>query len=231
MSVVSRPKNSVPQAYIKGHQDFYGRDFLVTPDVLIPRPETEQLIDAVLTLAGKPYLPGVKPSPSQLPKTPIILDVGTGSGCIAITIKKELPHAEVYATDISENALKIAQKNASRHHTPINFIISHLCQKVNTKDIPTPDVIVANLPYVDEAWDWLDLMALSHEPEIALFADDHGLALIKELVDQVATLRTPYLILEADPCQHQDIIHYATKKGLQHLETRGYILTFCTLPE
>ena len=239
----------LPKAYKKGFQDFYGRDFLVTPDVLIPRPETEQIIDTVLNLAGKPYLPGVKPSPRVLPKNPIILDVGTGSGCIAITIKKELPDAEVYATDISKKALKIAQKNAAKHSAPISFIISHLCQNVNNpKDCCprgvgstkrknsfcthapsgvniTPDVIVANLPYVDEDWDWLDKRALSHEPSIALYAEDHGLKLIKELID---TANSKYLILEADPCQHQEIINFATKKGLQHLETRGFILTFCS---
>ena len=76
-----------PVAYQEGVQDFYGRDFIVTPDVLIPRPETEQLIDTVLNLAGKPYLTGIKPSPRVLPENPVILDVGTGSGCIAITLK------------------------------------------------------------------------------------------------------------------------------------------------
>ena len=208
-----------PKAYKDGHQDFYGRDFLVTPDVLIPRPETEQIIDAVLNLAGKPYLPGVKPAPRVLPKNPIILDVGTGSGCLAVTIKKELPEAEVYATDISEKALKIAQKNADKHSAHIPFIISYLCQNVNIK----PNVIVANLPYVDENWGWLDKTALNYEPSIALYAKDHGLKLIKELIDAA---NSKYLILEADPCQHQDIINYAAKKGLQHLETRGFILTF-----
>ena len=209
----------LPKAYKNGYQDFYGRDFLVTPDVLIPRPETEQIIDAVLNLAGKPYLPGVSPSLRVLPENPVILDVGTGSGCIATTIKKELPEAKVYATDISEKALKIAQKNADKHSAPISLIISHLLNNVKF----TPDIIVANLPYVDENWDWLDKEALSHEPSIALYTKDHGLKLIKELIN---TANSKYLILEADPCQHQDIINYAAKKGLQHLETRGFILTF-----
>ena len=210
----------LPKAYKNGYQDFYGRDFLVTPDVLIPRPETEQIIDAVLNLAGKPYLPGVSPSLRVLPENPVILDVGTGSGCIATTIKKELPEAKVYATDISEKALKIAQKNADKHSAPISLIISHLLNNVKF----TPDIIVANLPYVDENWDWLDKEALSHEPSIALYTKDHGLKLIKELIN---TANSKYLILEADPCQHYEIINYATKKGLQHLETRGFILTFC----
>ena len=216
----------LPAAYSRGYQDFYGRDFSVTPDTLIPRPETEQIVDVVLNLAGIPYLPGVKPTPRVLAPHPIILDVGTGSGCIAITIKKEFPEATVYASDISEEALSVASKNAATHDAPIHLIISHLLDKVNSRDIPIPDVIVANLPYVDKDWDWLDTTALAHEPAVALYADDHGLKLIKELITQEADLRIPYLILEADPIQHKAIIKYATRKGLQHLETRGFILTF-----
>ena len=92
--------------------NFYGRDFLITRDVLTPRPETEQIIDEALKLCGKPILPGVKPEPPKLNLGNLkILDVGTGSGCIAITLKKELPKADIYASDISKKALKVAQKN------------------------------------------------------------------------------------------------------------------------
>lgn len=211
-----------PKAYQQGYQDFYGRDFIVTPDVLIPRPETEQIIDTVLNLAGKPFLPGVKPAKRTLPSTPIILDVGTGSGCIAITLKKELPEAAVYATDISKKALKIAQKNAEKHDAHIIFIISHLLKNVNI----TPDVIVANLPYVDKNWDWLDKASLSYEPAEALYADDHGLALIYELINEANARQIQYLILESDPSQHDKITDYAKKAGFLHLETRGFITTY-----
>lgn len=210
--------------------NFYGRDFIVTKDVLIPRPETEQLIDAVLNLAGVSYLPGVRPTKRQLPQNPIILDVGTGSGCIAITLAKKLPGSTIYATDISAPALKIAQKNAIKHSASITTIISYMLEKVNDNTIPIPDLIVANLPYVDSNWDWLDKAALAKEPSIALYADDHGLALIKQLIDQASQLHTPYLVLESDPCQHQAIMKYAQKAGFQHLETRGYVLTFYTPP-
>ena len=216
---------SLPQAYKNGYQDFYGRDFIVTPNVLIPRPETEQIIDTILNLSGKPYLPGVKPSQNQLPKNPTVLDVGTGSGCIAVTIKKELPKANVYASDVSEKALSIARKNAQNHGVPIHFIISHLLQNVKV----APDVIVANLPYVDENWTWLNKSALSYEPNLALYADDHGLKLIKELIDQAASRHIPRLILEADPCQHQAIIEFAKNKyDLE--ETRGFIISFKKYP-
>lgn len=201
--------------------DFYGRDFLISRDVLTPRPETEAIIDEVLKLCGKPILPGVKPEKAKLnPQGLKILDVGTGSGCIAISLKKELPEANVYASDISEKALKIAQKNASNLNAPIITIISYLCQNVNI----APDIIIANLPYVDENWDWIDQKALKEDPDLALYAEDGGLKLIKELID---TAVSKYLILEADPCEHQEIINYAKKK-YKLLNINGYILTLKT---
>ena len=213
--------HNTPIAYLKGHQDFYGRDYIVTPDVLIPRPETEQIIDAVLNLAGKSFLPCVKPNKRSLPNNPKIVDVGTGSGCIAITIKKEFPEAEVTAVDISRPALKIAQKNAKKHSASISFIISNLLENVKF----TPNLVVANLPYVDKNWDWLNLADLSHEPEIALFADDHGLLLIKRLIKQAAQKGVKYLILEADPSQHTEIQKYAESNNYQLQKTRGFILS------
>ena len=212
---------ALPEAYKNGIKDFYGRDFIVTPDVLIPRPETEQLIDTVLNLAGKSYLPGVKPAKRELSKTPKILDVGTGSGCIAITLKLELPKAKILATDISEPALKIAQKNAVKFGVNSHiFIISNLLENVKF----TPDLIVANLPYVDENWEWLDKNALSQEPEIALYAKDGGLSLIKKLISQSSARHVKYLALEADPCQHESITEYAKSYAYSLKETRGFCI-------
>lgn len=203
--------------------NFYGYDFLITQDVLTPRPETEAIIDEVLKLCGEPILPGVKPEKPALDQKNLkILDVGTGSGCIAITLKKKLKGAEIYASDISEKALEIAQKNAKAHNTPITFIISHLCQKVNNTVNFTPDIIVANLPYVDKNWDWLDQESLKDDPDLALYAEDGGLKLIKELID---TASSNYLILEADPIEHQQIINYAKNKyQLAHIN--GFVLVF-----
>lgn len=199
--------------------NFYGRNFYVDENVLTPRPETEAIIDEVLKLCGKAILPGVKPEKPVLdPKNLTILDVGTGSGCIAITLKRELPEADIYASDISKKALKIAQKNAQNLKASIHTIISHLCQNVNI----TPDIIVANLPYVDKNWDWLDQESLKSDPNIALYAEDGGLKLIKELID---TANSKYLIIEADPSQHQEIINYA-KKSYKHEKTNGFILVF-----
>lgn len=211
-----------PKAYEVGYQDFYGRDFLVNQDVLIPRPETESIVDGVLNLAGKSYLPGVIPSPRLLPEVPKILDVGTGSGCIAITIKLELPEAEVMACDISEKALNIARKNAAKYGVSIPFILSHLLEKVKF----TPDLIVANLPYVDENWSWLDKESLCYEPSEALYAENGGLALIYELIGAASVRDVKYLMLEADSCQHDRIIDFAKQNSYVLMEIRGYALTF-----
>lgn len=202
------------------NKDFYGRDFVITPDVLIPRPETEMIIDAVLNLAGKPYLPGVKPSEAKLPEDITIVDVGTGSGCIAVTLKLELPKATVVATDVSEEALKVARKNAEELGAEVEFVKSDLLDDIKLK----PDLVVANLPYVDENWEWIDKEALSKEPALALYADNGGLALIYKLINQAAERGIKHLILEADPCQHERIVDYAKKKGLGLAETRGFTL-------
>ncbi|MBR2841524.1 peptide chain release factor N(5)-glutamine methyltransferase [Candidatus Saccharibacteria bacterium] len=200
--------------------DFYGRDFTVTPDVLIPRPETEMMVDAVLNLAGKAYLPGVKPAPRVLPENPRILDVGTGSGCVAISLALELPEARMSACDVSERALKVAEENAKTLDAKVEFAKSDLMDSVSGEF----DIVVANLPYVDENWDWLDKKALSKEPALALYAKDGGLELIKRLIDQVAKQKIKYLILEADPCQHERIISYTAENGYSSLETRGFCL-------
>ena len=202
--------------------NFYGRDFDITPDVLIPRPETEMMVDAVLNLAGKSYLPGVKPAPMVLPRNPRILDVGTGSGCVAISLALELSEAAVTACDVSKKALMVAKKNAKNLGAKIEFVESDLLSDV----LGDFDVIVANLPYVDADWDWIDKKALSREPAIALYAGEGGLALIKKLIGQAAKRKTKYLILEADPCQHEKVIQYARNYNYSLLETRGFCLVF-----
>jgi len=188
-----RAKNE-PLAYITGVKDFYGREFKVTKDVLIPRPETEVLIEVAKSL-----------NPSK------ILDVGTGSGCIAITLAKELPNAKITGVDISEKALKIAKENAQKHLVEIDFRQSNL---LNGPKDEKYDLIVANLPYVDENWDWLS-PELAFEPSEALFALDGGLKLIKLLIQQAPKHleQGGHLLLEADRTQHQKITDYARKTG------------------
>ena len=202
-SYVARRAEGEPLAYILGYREFYGRRFFVTPDVLIPRPETETIIDIVKDL-----------------KPEKILDVGTGSGCIAITCALET-NAKVSAVDISDGALRIAQKNAAHHNAKVEFHKSNLLENYQPK---TGTLIIANLPYVDAAWDWLDHKTLNHEPSLALYAEQGGLELIYKLIDQ-----TPAgcpLILEADPCQHEAIIKYAQKHNFTLVCQDGFIVYF-----
>ena len=202
---LAQRRAGVPLAYILGKKEFYGRDFVVDKDVLVPRPETEILIDLVKELQ---------------PNT--IIEVGTGSGCIAITLALELPQAKVVAADISPTALDIAAKNAKKLGAKVELIESNLLSNVQT----TADVVVANLPYVDKDWDWLEPGTLKYEPALALYAEDGGLALIKRLIDQVSELKmAKFLVLEADPSQHTEIIKYAEQKTWHLLKTCGFGLT------
>lgn len=199
-----RLKNE-PIAYIVGHREFYGRDFIVTPDVLIPRPDTEVMIE-LLTL------------PADGSKT--LIDVGTGSGAIAVTAKLTFPHLKVEAVDISGEALKVAKKNAKSFAASVRFYQSDLLASAGTHY----DVICANLPYVSREWQVSpDVRA---EPELALYADDDGLALIRRLIEQAATKQTAgnYLLLEADPRQHDEIVAYGRQHSYIRHQIEGFIV-------
>lgn len=209
-----------PTAYQKGLADFYGREFIVNPNVLIPRPETEAIVDMVLNLLGKPYLPGVKPSKARLAQNAKVLEIGTGSGCIAITLKLEAPELDIVATDISDKALEVARVNTEKFGVNIRLRKADLMDGVTEQF----DLMIANLPYVDKDWGWLDKKALSYEPSLALYAEDHGLKLIFRLIEQAGERRVPSLILEADPCQHDDIVNFAAKQGYSLIEKRGFAL-------
>ena len=195
-----------PIAYIIGHKEFYGRLFKVTPSVLIPRPESEEIITLL-----KKHLPQDAAS---------LLDIGTGSGCLGITAKLELPELTVTLADISRHALKVAEANAEALGAVVTIIKSDLLA-----GIPAPyDVVLANLPYVDEAWERSP--ETRHEPELALFADDGGLKLIYRLLEQLPAALTPSGIahVEADPEQHAALIATAKKYSLSHIATSGYIV-------
>ena len=199
-----------PLAYLVGHKEFYGRDFVVSPAVLVPRPETEQMIALLLQLI----------QPTQR----TIADVGTGSGILAITAQLELPQCQVDAYDISPEALAIAQRNAQQHGaTSVHFIQSDLLAAAQQRY----DVILANLPYVNPTWQ-RDDRETAHEPALALFAEDDGLALISTLLAQTEQWLAPsgLLILEADPCQHSRIIARAATHQLTHVRSEGYALAF-----
>jgi len=198
----------VPIAYITGHKEFYGRDFVVTKDTLIPRPETEALVD----IAKKHKFSGR------------LLDVGTGSGSLGLTLALETD-SKLTVSDVSEATLDVARKNAKILGVkPVHFVSSDLLQHWLEHEAPKPfDVIASNLPYVDPAWKDTS-PELAHEPYTALYAADGGLALIKKLIDQAPRLLVTdgYLLLEADPTQHDAIATYAT--NFHEVERQDYAL-------
>lgn len=178
---VNRAASGEPLPYILGRRAFYDRDLLVTPSVLIPRPETELLLEQALNYVEDRSL--------------IAVDVGTGSGALAVTLASLKPNVTVYATDISSNALAVAGKNATNHSANVMFFEGDLLQPLIDRDISC-DLIMANLPYIPS--DEVDRLVVSqHEPRLALDGGADGLVLIKRLLTQVpkVTTRASLLIL------------------------------------
>ncbi|HSX28068.1 MAG TPA: peptide chain release factor N(5)-glutamine methyltransferase [Candidatus Saccharimonadales bacterium] len=204
---LTRRAQRMPMAYIRGHQEFYGREFVVTPQVLIPRPESEALVDSLLTL----------------PRTAhdTLLDVGTGSGALAITTKLERPDLHVMATDVSADALKVARQNATNLKADVSFAIRDLLHGVAAHSLT---YIVANLPYVARSWE--RSAETNFEPALALFADDDGLALITTLIAQATQALSPkgWLLLEADPRQHTRIAELAKQHGFAVTASQGFAI-------
>lgn len=198
----------VPIAYILGYKEFYGRKFTVSPSVLIPRPESEDLISLFLELTA-----------SEIAEK-VLIDVGTGSGCLGITAKLERSNLSVILSDISKPALNIAEKNANA----LNADVHIQQQSLLNGQLKPVDYIFANLPYVDKNWDVSP--ELQYEPEIALFAEDEGLKLILQLISQAPRCLTPegLLFIEADPQQHNRIIDEAMKNGFVKERVLNYIL-------
>ena len=198
-----------PIAYITGSKEFYGRNFIVTPDVLIPRPESEVIIEHI--------------KKRSFVKGDVLIDVGTGSGSLAITAKLEAPDLAVVAVDNSLPALRIARKNARALQADIAFQTSDLFHDVMA---PRATVVIANLPYVDTAWPVSPETA--YEPQQALFAENNGLGLIEKLLVQLPNYlkKNGFLCLEADPRQHEKIIALARPYGLVLQEIEDFVLSF-----
>jgi release factor glutamine methyltransferase len=184
--------HGTPAQYITGHQEFWGMDFIVTPAVLIPRPETEHVIETVLKLISNNAGRASSPGPLQ------IVDVGTGSGCIAVALAKELPQAEIHATDNSPAALEIARVNAARHRLE-NRIHFHQTDLLQGLAPGAFDFVVSNPPYVGESEeDQVQLEVRKFEPRSAVFAGPTGLEVIERLVPQAVTALKPHgwLVME-----------------------------------
>jgi release factor glutamine methyltransferase len=176
----------VPLQYILGRQEFYGRYFSVNPAVLIPRPETEYIVETVLQIQAAA-------GPTTRP--PAIVDVGTGSGCIAVTLALELPGADVAATDISLDALRVAQENAKTLAARVLFVCTDVLDAVSGKF----DFIVSNPPYVrrDEITR-LQREVREHEPHVALFSPEDEMAIYRRLVSSGENILNPggHIIME-----------------------------------
>jgi release factor glutamine methyltransferase len=200
-----------PMAYIRGKQAFFGRDFTVTLATLIPRPETESLVELLLAL---PHNSGDK-----------VLDIGTGTGCIAITAKLEAPELQVFASDISEDALAAARHNAQQLGATVTFYKQDMFDDETSGPYK---FIVSNLPYVSRKWQRSP--ETNFEPSSALFAKDDGLALIKRLITQASPhLKSHgYLLLEADPRQHPAIRDFAKQHGYILYGQQGFCLVLQT---
>jgi len=187
--LIERRAAGVPAQYLTGKQEFWGLEFRVTPDVLIPRPETEHVIEVALARIGDAR----RTAPLD------IADIGTGSGCIAVALAKELPHARITATDISSAALEIARRNAATHGVAnrIRLVESNLFDAVDS--IAKFDLIVSNPPYVAERdAESLSIEVRGHEPYSALFAGEDGLALYRRLIAGAEDRMKPggHLVLE-----------------------------------
>jgi release factor glutamine methyltransferase len=194
-----------PIQYITGECEFYGLPFRVTRDVLIPRPETEHLVEKVLALAA------------NFPN-PRVVDIGTGSGAIAVALAHHLPHATITAIDLSATALTVAEQNAKRNRVAIRFIEGDLLTPVASEQF---DILVSNPPYVPEPdRSTLSVEVRDHEPALALFAGSDGLDIYRRLIPQAFASLIPggFLALEIGYGQSPAIANLLATSGFHQIE-------------
>ena len=199
-ALVRRRLQREPVAMIVGHREFWELEFEVTGDVLVPRPDTEFVVEAAIALAGTGAVQ--------------IVDVGTGSGCIAVSLAVSLPAATVTAVDLSPAALAVARRNAARHgvRDRMTFVESDLLERVPG----TADLIVSNPPYIARAdAPTLPPEVVRYEPHLALFGGDDGLEAIRRLFDTAAAHLAPdgRLVIEFGYTQEADVTALAVAKG------------------
>jgi len=213
LALIARREAGEPVQYLTGKQEFWGLEFQVTPAVLIPRPETEHVMEVALARLGERGLK-IHMDNGAPRETLRVADVGTGSGCLAVALAWELPHAEVFATDISAPALEIARRNAARHkvaarihfsqcdllipleNTDLGAAGAEHAALASTQDGPLFDLIVSNPPYIarsDAAR--LQREVRDHEPHAALFAGPSGAEMYQRLIDQARDRLRPRGIL------------------------------------
>jgi release factor glutamine methyltransferase len=209
-SLLRRRSKLEPLQYILGETEFYGLTFKVNPAVLIPRPETEELVDWILK--------------SKLPESPVIFDVGTGSGCIPISLKKNIPNAKVITCDISQKSLEVAKENAKLNQVEVDFIHQNFLEFQKPDQFPMLDVLVSNPPYVtDSEKTRMQKNVLDHEPTTALFVPDHDpLKFYKALVEfSNSYLKEEGLIFwEINECFGKECVLLLKENGYLNVELR-----------
>jgi release factor glutamine methyltransferase len=207
-ALITRRAAREPLVHLTGTREFYGLNFEITPDVLTPRVETEQMVDWAVKYA---------------PQNSHLIDIGTGSGAIAIAIAKHRPDLSVIATDLSDQQLAVARRNAATHNTNVTFLASNLWSNLGGQ---TFDTVVTNLPYLP---DNADLMPeVKREPTVALFGGPDGLGLYRRFLAGLPNHLAPggYLFTESDPWQHEALIAEAARYGLTPVEQGYFIVGF-----
>lgn len=206
-ALVTKRAARTPLVHLTGSREFYGLDFKITPSVLTPRTETEVMVDLAI---------------SHVPKNGRLIDIGTGSGAIAIAIAHHRPDLQVTATDVSDTELSIARDNAKTHKTDVEFLVSDLWDSVSGQF----DAVVSNLPYLENE---ADLMPeVKKEPAVALFGGPDGLDLYRRFFNQISDhLQSGGLLFtESDPWQQAALIKQANGVGLTPFAQDYFILGF-----
>lgn len=207
-AIQKRLVNNEPVQYILGQADFYGLKFKVTPDVLIPRPETEELVYWVLESIQKSNLK--------------LVDIGTGSGCIPITLKKKLPNAEILGLDISQAALKIAQENAVLNQVNVSFQAVDILKAEKWQALPYFDVIISNPPYIPyEEIGLMPKQVTDFEPNLALFVDNKAPLIFYQKIAQFAQQKlTPngQLFFECNEFNAKEVVLILEQLGFSKVE-------------
>jgi len=205
-------KTQIPSQYILGTTHFYGLEFIVDENVLIPRPETEELVDWIVKLNSK----------ISKKKNLRILDIGTGSGCIAISLAKNIPNSEVFAIDVSEKALAVAKKNSKLNTVSLTFLHKNILETTSLDQ--KFDIIVSNPPYVRNLEkSEIKSNVLDNEPHLALFvADDDALIFYKKIAELAATNLNPngQLFFEINQYLGKETLDLLESLGLKNRELR-----------
>lgn len=212
-----------PVQYVLHEAWFCGMPFYVDENVLIPRPETEELVEWVAEAGSKKYEVGNTASQQSsylVPPTSYlrILDIGTGSGCIPVSLKKKLPQAEVYACDVSEGALAVATRNAATHQTPVHFLQVDFLQANTWSTLPEVDIIVSNPPYIPYS-DKSSMLqnVLAYEPHLALFVPNDDALVFYEAIARFAQQK-----LSNHGCIFVEIHEDLGKKTKELFEAKGF---------